>query len=483
MLKRYVTCLFALFFLCNLQVYGQKRLFRSLRTAKQVPSQQLSSQKVVPYSSIAFNPKNTLTKKDTPLPSITQVSNIPITNTESSNRTIIQKISHLTRRHQGQIEPKQLGPLSSARVSLQLRSRVKDTFKRAIDAQMKHSAVANMIEVGPSWFINPPIVSPAQELYPNKNFIETPQQLSDYFLSEHNRNLLFFMRQREQWRRQVVSNIPDFHHAKKELTHPPQQDMAWLVQQLPKQVTYLLIGEIHYFPNIRQQIASLLREVRTRYPKRPIFLLTEFLPNGNENLSTDEENSPENYNSVWETARQEGISVVGLEPQFVMDNLRTRVWYKSLSPGTHTLVSQNKSLWASLEGMRLRNDQYLSTIEEYHRRWPKALLIVYAGANHILYTEPYSLSQSLDGPKTFTVAFFPTYVEENNKRTPLTSSFDYATRGEFLDRVLQFDQLSAPTEDLSKLAGFNVRFRIEGEADGEADKKMHHRTHTKSGKK
>ena len=296
--------------LCNHPAYGQKRLPRGVRTAKQIPTKQ-SPVKKLAAPAIDILPENAFIKKGTP-PSETLRPKTPPVNVKSTKRTLVQRIfghPYVLANFQADVKPKMLSSLSSALVSRQLHHRVRNTFRQAVSAQLAHSRAAAMVEVGPSWFAAPPLSSFPQDLYPGKDFIETPQQLTDYFLSEHNRNLSSVFPQREQWRRRVVSNISNFHRAKKEVPPTQQPDMARLVQQFPRQTNYLLLSEAHDVPQMPQQITALLKEMRVRYPKRPIFLFTEFLPAA-ETWPMDTENVllPK-YIPIWQTAQKENIPV------------------------------------------------------------------------------------------------------------------------------------------------------------------------------
>lgn len=326
-------------------------------------------------------------------------------------------------------------------VSRQLRKQVKDSYLKATQILLAHPNTASALDTGPGKSIRPRLSGTPQNLYPDLPFLHNSSQLTNYFLTRHNRDLLQIIPQIEQWRREVIYNIHNFHESKKEITHPQEQDMAWLAHQITDNTKYLLIGEMHE-REIKYQVSDLLDELRRQHPTREIFLFTEFL------------SSDQIGNHSFTSSQQ--IRVVGLEPAFVLENRRKELQYKTVSTDKKTLsISLSQNVWESLEGIRLRNAQWLAIIQGYRRHHPQALFIVYAGARHLSYNEPYSIGRILAGPTTFTAALFPTSVKQNGKITLLTSDFDELTRGEFLDRVLQFQD-----DQLSKLAGFDVRLRI-----------------------
>ena len=348
----------------------------------------------------------------------------------------------------------------ATRVSRKLHQRVKTSYTQATRTLLDFPDASSLLDTGPSKFVYPHLIGNPKDIYPDSYFLHNSKQLTDYFLARHNRYLLQAIPQLETWRREIVYNIPNFHQAKKVLHHPQEQDMAWLATQITERTNYLLIGEIHGFREIQSEIRYLLDQLLQQHPKREIFLFTEFLP-GNKIWGKTVKHSPPqtiSYNVLWHHATWNGITVVGLEPQFVEQNRWTSMQYQTVSDETKgTLAGPlQQSVWASLEGLRLRNAQWLVTLKDYRQRYPQALFIIYAGAGHILYSEPYSIGTVLAGPDTFTAALVPERMkEEDGKVTSLTTTFDELTRGEFLDRVLQFKD-----ETLTKLAGFDVRIRI-----------------------
>lgn len=343
-----------------------------------------------------------------------------------------------------------------AGISRQLRKRSTSTYRQAAQTQLQHPDLSFILHTGPSSFIHPRLSLSPQALYPQSPFLQTPKQLTHYFLAQHNRRLLQAIPQADQWRREVIYNIPKFHQFQKLLTHSQQQDMEWLAEQITKNTNNFLIGEMHSFPQIQQQMVLLLQQLRKRFPKRQIFLFTEFLPNSQKWGKTVHDTPWKNYTPIWHAAQQQHIQVIGLDPQFVTENLQTNLWYETTTIKDSFPAQQlRQNIWESPEAIRLRNMRWLATLKRYRQHHPHALFIIYGGAAHILYTEPYSIGKALSGPDTFTAALYPAHLINEGKTTSLTSTFDQLTRGEFLDRALQFDN-----PQLSKLAGFDVRLRI-----------------------
>lgn len=335
-----------------------------------------------------------------------------------------------------------------------LRKHVATSYQRAEQLMSRYPQTMALLNTGPSKLISPKIKTPATDLYPAARFLRNANQITKYFLACHNRGLVQEIPRAELWRRRIIAHIPQFHATKKSFDLLPQQDMGWLAGEVKNHTSYLLVGEWHDFAPIQAQMSVLLHELRQRYPRRPIVLFTEFLPNGKVWGKSVQDTPLKSYLPVWETAREERIPVVGLDPQFVRTQHPSDLWFHT--PG-HIHLRQN--IWASTEGKRLRNAIWLATLKQYRAHYPReSLFIVYGGAAHMLYNEPYSIGDVLAGPGTFTAALFPAHLKtEHGKSISSISSFDKLTRGEFTaERVLQFTD-----PDLARLAGFDARLRIE----------------------
>ena len=290
-----------------------------------------------------------------------------------------------------------------------------------------------------------------QEIYPDKTFLSNYSQLTRYFLAENNRKILKEYKNFEELHRQILQALPEFERQIASPAHPIEQDMIWLAKELPDELNYLLIGEYHSFPQIQQSIAPFLRQVRQRFPERKIILLTEFLEEGTQWEPSMPSFLPPTYSLVWREAAHQDISILGLEPSFVHDpfanpNLSVLTGQNFL--GMPIESYQNLYPWMTLEGISIRNNRFLQTIEHVRQQNPDALLIVFAGAWHTEENHPYSLGKLLrDLGNVFTITFCPEEFE-----TP----FDQLTKKNFLDvRILN---LTDPK--LRQLAGFHVQIRI-----------------------
>ena len=127
---------------------------------------------------------------------------------------------------------------------------------------------------------------------------------------------------------------------------------------------------------------------------------------------------------------------------------------------------QKTSVWASLEGMLVRNEHYAAILQEYRKMHPDALFIVYTGAAHVQYISPFSLSKKFPPEETFVVSLYPSQrlgltpaeSQSMNVRpfyTSLMSEFDFATGGTFPQKTLYWK-----TKESARAAGFDVQLKL-----------------------
>lgn len=298
--------------------------------------------------------------------------------------------------------------------------------------------------------ISQPIHAQPQDLYPTIPFLQNDEHLTLYFLFRRNREIIDRLPQLQQQQQELLRHLPLLHRAQTVISHPPQEDVAWILSQIPEQTDYLLLGERHNFPQISSRIAQLVSGLRKR-TTRPILVFTEFLPE-NEiwDLSATATRLPQQA-PLWETLQTMGIHVIGLDPKFVDDNLHTT----STSFVFNQPVTQN--IWASFEGLRLRNTRWLSLLNQARKLFPDALFVIYAGTLHVSYGEPYSIADNLPHEQTFVITFYPDKAKNTKGQwTENTSIFDVRTFEQFSSsRILQFNH-----KRLSRLAGFDIQIKI-----------------------
>ena len=298
----------------------------------------------------------------------------------------------------------------------------------------------------------------AYKMYPEFSGAVTPEQIANIFLTNNN-NLAQSEQQRmANWLSLLAQKVPTFKEETANLVQP--EDLSsWLTQQIPSQTRNLFLGEFHRKETIKQFIQELLPQLRAAHPDTPIFLFTEFL-SSRFSWTAYHDPATHPYGNVFQTALQQDIPVIGLEPEYVQDNILF-LEYKNRSG-----QKQKSSIWASLEGMRLRNAHYTSILQEYRKTYPDALFIVYTGADHVQYNSPSSLSKNFPPQETFVVSLYPaqrlglTPAESQSLNvrpfyTSLMGEFDFATGGTFPQQVLYWQ-----TKDSAQAAGFDVQLKI-----------------------
>ncbi|MCQ2410581.1 MAG: hypothetical protein MJ053_03565 [Elusimicrobiaceae bacterium] len=330
-----------------------------------------------------------------------------------------------------------------AQVTRTLQARIERTYQQGLllshmDPRLERNFVDH--HIGALLHANP------QEMYPQVPFLTDEKQLSLYFVANNNRETLRQLPKDVRRFQQTQARLIDFQLHQRAPTHPPQEDIPWILHQLSDKTSYLFIGERHKFESVKTYTAQLITALRQQFPKRQIILFSEFLPEGevakHRKISTD-------YKVVWNAALEHNIELIGLEPQFVLDNSKLMF----TSP---TNPQAGNHIWSSYEGWRLRNQRWMEHLSYYRTQYPQALFVVYAGNAHVLYSEPYSLSAQFPKENTFVVALYPLTITSENGVDFQTSLFDFPTQGWFAGlRLLQFT-----TPQLTHLAGFDVQIKV-----------------------
>ncbi len=324
------------------------------------------------------------------------------------------------------------------------------------------------------------------QLYPHlQNILETSEQISSYFIAQNNRRIahdIVLQKQSFLQKNQATQEL------KLRQVIPTQEDMQFVLSQIPDDVQYILIGEVHGYWLIERAIADLINKIGERFTERPIFLFTEFIQQGKIPTSTRSiarvispigNPNEKKHLSVFEAAFKQNISIVGLEPTFV-SHISNEMLYSD--------SRLDRSMWASREGTALRNQFWKQTLEKYRAQFPDAIFIVHSGNAHLDYTEPTSIGKALkeNNQHVFFASFYPglslddpfardfledirsSYSTEfNNKKTdwlehynpgeqgflPI-SSFDFATEGAFPQRILLFGKQDC------KITGFDMQIKV-----------------------
>lgn len=357
-----------------------------------------------------------------------------------------------------------LGGLSSRQISRQLEQRLTRTYLQAKQAQLALSSDHRMImgepiqKVYSSWELNP------KELYPNQSFLKNSVQTGDYLAARNNR---LFLREIERVQKvwaQIDANLP---RLKEEAanTPQPQDPVAWLSQIIPPQTTQLFIGEAHGFNEIHQAVSTLVQNLQTRFPQRKILVFTEFLPEGiTWSKKPDLSKIPDylhKHFSIWDDLLEANISVIGLEmPSAVTDDCVVRYL-------NDEGALRRQTVWASLEGVRLRNERWQKTLAKYREQFPDALFIVYTGADHVMYNRPFTLAAQKK-EKPFVSVLYPDRhgAIESSGRSFFSSGTLVAKpmRGP-LERLVDKLDFQRPvvkwqSPDLPAIAGFDVRIKL-----------------------
>lgn len=352
--------------------------------------------------------------------------------------------------------------LNGINISRQLKLRVDKTFQQAQELQKQLPQEYNLLTGEPIQKIYSPQILNPQELYPHNTFLKTHKQTGNYLIARNNRLFLREVRRMKQIWAQVNENLPRLQQ-EAQATEQPENQVSWLVEAIPPQTTQLFIGEMHGYPEISRFMSRLLPELRTQYPSRKIILFTEFLP---ENLkwtgqrpSTKEVlESLHSYYPIWDSALQAQIEVIGLEiPVATKENDCCEVRYTDRQGG-----SRKQRVWASLEGIRLRNERWKKTLATYREKYPEALFVIYTGSMHSLYNAPFTLAHCAE--QTFVSVLYPERYVDFESSNRISELEDKPMPGPLESLIDQMDfhrsVVKWQSPDLPAIAGFNARIKI-----------------------
>ena len=299
----------------------------------------------------------------------------------------------------------------------------------------------------------------ALAMYPQIASIVTTDHLANIFLIKNNNLALYEQQRMRNWLSSLTPKIPTLKQETAFLMQPAKPD-EWLAAQIPSQTKTLFLGELHRKENIKHFVTQLLQRIADTQPEgREIFLFTEFLPS--EFLWSSFHNPASHpYGSVFQAAADKKISVIGLEPPYVQENILFLEFKNKAGQ------KERESIWSSPEGVRLRNQHYTELLKKYRMAFPNALFIVYAGASHVQYNSFLSVSGNFPAQETFVVTLYPEkYLSRcAAKEIPrqfrpifssLISQFDIATGGKFPQKTLYWQ-----TKDSALTAGFDVQLKL-----------------------
>lgn len=355
------------------------------------------------------------------------------------------------------------GGLSSSQISKQLSRRAAQSFQQAKRAQSELTSSRPVTLGEPTRKILHPQDMPTANIYEDKPFLTTRQQAADYMAARNNRLFLQELQRLQQLWKTLDKALPLLQEQARQ-TPQPENPVPWIAQQIPTNTSLLFVGEVHGYETIHLTTASLLKELRAMYPQKRIILFSEFLPDTQASLEPVSEQQISShlrrYMPVWQAAYQQDIQVVGLEKEYVIKD----TCYASVlnQKGKYRYLN----MWATLEGVRLRNEHWTQLLQNYRAQYPDALFVVYSGAAHSLYNYPFTLSTNFPSENTFVVALYPDkYIRfESSSFFAIPSEVEAEYPGplesllnqdSFPQTVLQFQE-----DALSKMAGFNVRIKV-----------------------
>lgn len=246
----------------------------------------------------------------------------------------------------------------------------------------------------------------ARGLYPSemaKGLFSSGDDLMEFMAEKSNKYYIYMMfTHAPAIRRAISENLPEIaQEIQAWKSFRPEKPLVWAVEQIPADTDTLFLGEQHV-DSVVEQLPSMLGALKKKAKGREIIFLTEFLSEEYRAQLPDDENHIRKYNDrylpVWKALKKKNIPVIGLEPEFV----RGRVGDQE-PPKTDHMIFLNDcphcfdGLWCSLEGIRARNQHWLNLYQKIRAEHPNALIVIYAGYQHVSYIEPFSLANAIPG--------------------------------------------------------------------------------------
>lgn len=350
--------------------------------------------------------------------------------------------------------------LPQINISRQLEKRVAQTYKKAKQVQEQLPSNRYVIMGEPIKKITKTEELEPTELYPGNEFLKNSAQTGAYLVTRNNRLFIQEMQRMKKIWAQIDENLPRLQEEAL-ATKQPQNPINWLAEIIPPQTTQLFIGEAHGYSEIHESVAQLMKNLRRQSADREIILFTEFLPE-NFTWSTHSKTTriPEifhKYFPIWEQALQENIKVVGLELPAAVDDECTVHCFDRKG------VVMKQTVWATLEGVRLRNEWWQKTLAQYRAQHPQALFVVYAGADHVMYNRPFTLANNPQ-ERPFVAILYPNKYRFYEATGRFTGTLIAKPTKGPLERIadldLQQDIVRWQSPDLPAIAGFDVRIKV-----------------------
>ena len=351
--------------------------------------------------------------------------------------------------------------LAEIQISRQLNARMHQTYLQAKQAQMQLPTERKIIMGEPIQQIFKTRELNARELYPAQTFLKNSSQTGQYLVARNNRLFVQEIHRMKKVWAQIDENLPRLRQ-EATATEQPENTITWLADLIPPQTTQFFVGEAHGYPEIYQFLAQLIQELRTRQPDREIILFTEFLPEnfkwtGRHPSILTVPKHTQKFFPTWDKILQAQVPVIGLELPAAVDE-KCQVRYLRTDD---TLDKQ--TVWASLEGVRLRNERWTKTLATYRAQHPNALFIIYTGADHSMYNRPFSLATP--GEHTFVTILYPERYESFTPSGRFSGTLVAKPMPGPLERLVNKLDFQRPvikwqSPDLAPIAGFDVRIKV-----------------------
>lgn len=360
------------------------------------------------------------------------------------------------------ISPEEANALSTWEIYQTLTNLVDQTYEQALLEEENYPLGTASVDGPVTFKTKIPSISPVRkEAYPDQPFLHRPLLgpliREAYMLAQSNRWYIYHLREMETFWPRFNEAIPRFYQEAEATVQPAETELvSWALKQIPLNTKVLGVGEYHGYMEISEFVAKLLEALvkRAEAHNQKVVMFTEFRSNYD---------SEDNYIGlisgwtpywyyhvpIWEKAQNLGVEVIGLEDKYIKSSMTD---VKKIKNG-HT---HDFSLWATMEGLRLRNKRWLEIIQAYQKENPNDILFIYAGADHLLLNKPFTLSKQFNPEEIFVLSVIP-----DRAYNPGFSSY-HTNELERLNPNLFFPQsaIKWQSPDLIELSGYMACVRL-----------------------
>lgn len=306
----------------------------------------------------------------------------------------------------------------------------------------------------------------AEDFFPQEVF-KSQEEFLNYLVTRHNQfyietvdrhlpKVLADLQKHAADFEQEAKGLTTFNHVKPGGVSVEQQ----AAEMIPTGTDNVFIAEISE-ANLPDKLVPLFEAIQHKAAQREVIVFTDSLPQNHvwktsEDISIIDSLPPgpqiEHYYraNLWKSLEQKQIKVIGLEPEFVRGKLdgtgATQGYFYASLPDVQN--PQLRDAWATSQGVQVRHQHWLQTVQQQRAAHPNALFVFYTKAQHAWYNHPLSFAKDVTG-KNFVIEVL---IKDGREK------WDFFDRQMGLGR---FPDNLKWSKELGQKAGFDMRIKFD----------------------